>query len=349
MNIAVFNVGSSSVKFSIYNKSTRIFHKTYEKVFTKEDRTKCILNILNDIEGIKLKAIGHRIVHGKYISKSCLLDKKTIEKIQEAAILAPLHNIPELEIIELCKKHFNIKQYGVFDTSFYHDIPEVAKKYAIPKSWSNMGIIRYGFHGTSHRYVSKGIKGKVITCHLGNGASITAIKNGKAIDTSMGFTPLEGLMMGTRSGTIDASIVQYLNTNGYTIDEIFNTLNKKSGLLGVSNNKSNDVRTLIQSNDQDSNLAIDMFCYYVTKTIGSYIAALNGVDTIVFCAGIGENEYHIRKRICKNFKFMGLKIDNSKNISSSQIISTKDSKIKVMVIPTNEELMIAKDVLKLIS
>ncbi len=349
MNFLILNVGSSSIKYSIYKKKEKILGDYFQNILTKKSREKCINKIIKKIdkEKIIIEAIGHRIVHGKNLTESCILTKNKIKIIEDCCELAPLHNIPELEVIRICEKMFKVKQIGVFDTSFYTNMPDVAKYYAIPKKYFK-DIKRYGFHGTSHRFVSRKLKGKVITCHLGNGCSITAIKDGKAIDTTMGFTPLEGLIMGTRCGDIDVAVVEYL-AKKYKMDisEILNMFNKESGLLGISG-ISNDMRDIYKSNSKNAKLAKEMFVYKAIKKIGALIAILKGLDTLVFTAGMGENEHYIRKDICENFGFLGLNLDKSKNKKNSTIISSDESKIKVMVIPTNEELMIVEDVMRLI-
>ncbi len=350
MHVLVLNVGSSSVKYSVYKDKTPLFGKNFENINSVEDRDEVIKTIFNTLEdkNIKIDAIGNRVVHGKNFTESCQLNKDKIEILDNCKDLAPLHNIPELQAIMLCKKYFKgVKQYGVFDTSFYTRMPEYAKMYGIPYKYYEKGIKRYGFHGTSHRFVSRKLKGKIITCHLGNGASITAIKDKKAIDTTMGFTPLEGLIMGTRCGNIDASVIKYISEKyNMSLENIFDMLNKKSGLLGISG-ISNDMRKLLKSKSRRGKLATEVFCYNAKKYIGSYAAVLNGVDTLVFTAGIGEGSWKIREKICKNMDYLGIKLDKEKNKNNEAIISGDDSKVRVMVIPTDEELMIVEDVLKL--
>ena len=336
MKILVFNVGSSSVKYSLFVDGKRIAKKNFQKTSTKKDRLAVVKKILKQVGNVD--KIGHRIVHGGENTKPIRLDKREIAKLEKISELAPLHNIPELDVVKLCLAH--AKNYAVFDTAFFSGMPEVAKRYAIPAKYKE--IKRYGFHGTSHKFVSTGIKGKVITCHLGNGASVSAIKNGRALDTSMGFTPLEGLVMGTRCGDIDAGVIEYLMSKyKLSIKQVMNILNKESGLKGLSGNA--DMKNLLFKR----NFAKELFVYRAAKKIGSYIPVLGGLDTLIFTAGIGENEWQIRELICDYFEFMGCKIDRAKNEVDARVVSKKNSKIKVLVIPTDEELMIAKQITRL--
>lgn len=361
MNILVLNVGSSSVKFSVFKDHKFLFNGLIERVKGKKGYEKAIYSILKILEKkkIKIDAIGHRVVHGGEIENSSVINREVLSKIKKYAEFAPLHNIPEIEGIEVCKKIFQgVKQVAVFDTAFHQTMPEHSYIYAIPyKFYEKYGIRRYGFHGTSHHYVAveaaKVLKKKIanlkiITCHLGNGASIAAINRGKVVDTSMGFTPLEGLVMGTRCGDLDPAIVLYLiKDRKMKVDDVNEMLNKKSGLLGISG-VSSDVRDLIKSKSKRARLALDVFCYRITKYIGAYSAAMNGVDVVVFTAGIGEQAYYLRSRILGNFDYLGLKLDNKKNRRNSLIITKTNSKVTGMVIPTNEELMIAKEVARIL-
>jgi len=266
-------------------------------------------------------------------------------EIKKFSEFAPLHNPEQMMVIELCED-YKKSQYAVFDTMFFSEIPEVAKTYAIPKEITEKyGIRRYGFHGPSHEYVSRNLKGKTITCHLGSGVSISAILNKKPIDTSMGLTPSEGVMMGTRSGTIDPGIIFFLEKRGYDVKEL---LAKKSGLMGICG--YDDFRDILSNMKKNKRckLAYDMFIYQITKTIGSYIAVLNGLDNLVFTAKIGENVAKLRKDICNNFSFLGIKIDEKKNKKNSELISSRESKIKVWVKRTNEEKIAVEEVLKII-
>lgn len=361
MNILVLNVGSSSVKFSVFKEHKFLFNGLIERIKGKKGYESAIRSIFDALEKkkIKIDAIGHRVVHGGEIEASSVIDKKVFDDIKKCAEFAPLHNIPEIEGIKVCKKIFpGVKQIAVFDTAFHQTMPEHSYLYAIPyKFYMKYGIRRYGFHGTSHHYVAleaakilkkKLGKLKIITCHLGNGASVAAINKGKVVDTSMGFTPLEGLVMGTRSGDIDPAIVLYLiKDRKMKVDEVNKILNKKSGLLGISG-ISSDVRDLIKSKNKRAKLALDVFCYRIMKYVGAYAAAMNGVDVIVFTAGIGENAYYLRSKILKNFEYLGLKLDLGRNKKNNAVITRKGSKVIAMVIHTNEELMIVKEVLKIL-
>ncbi|MBW2979956.1 acetate kinase [Candidatus Woesearchaeota archaeon] len=361
MNILVLNVGSSSVKYSVFKEHKFLFSGLIERVKGKKGYESAIYGILKilDKKKIKIDAIGQRIVHGGEIEASSVIDNKVLGKIKRYAEFAPLHNIPEIEGIDVCRKLFpGVKQVAVFDTAFHQTMPEHSYVYAIPyELYKKHGIRRYGFHGTSHHYValeaSKLLKKKlnqlkIITCHLGNGASVAAINKGKVVDTSMGFTPLEGLVMGTRCGDIDPAIVLYLiKDRKMGVDEVNKILNKESGLLGISG-VSSDIRDLIKSKDKRAGLALDVFCYRITKYIGAYAAAMNGVDVVVFTAGVGENAYYLRSRILKNFEYLGLRVDSGKNKRNSSIITKTGSKVIAMVIHTNEELMIAKEVMRVL-
>ncbi|MFA6440251.1 MAG: acetate kinase, partial [Bacteriovoracaceae bacterium] len=314
----------------------------------------------------EIHAVGHRVVHGgETFTGSVMIDDSVIKGIRDNFEIAPLHNPHNLRGINACQTHLpNIPQVGVFDTAFHHEMPPHAYIYGIPYSlYSQYKIRRYGFHGTSHEYVAqrasetlkKDIKKlKIITCHLGNGCSITAIDKGISIDTSMGFTPLEGLLMGTRSGDIDASVILYVMAKeGLNYSEANTLLNKHSGLQGISG-VSSDMREVIsEMNDgnKKAKLAFDVFCYRVKKYIGSYVAAMGGVDALVFTGGIGENAPDVRKAICENMEFFGIEIDRAANNSKEKekSINNPKSSTSVFVIPTNEELMIAletKEVVK---
>lgn len=312
----------------------------------------------------EIEAVGHRVVHGGETFKdSVLIDEFVEEAIQAAYDIAPLHNPPNLQGIRAAKKHLpNIPHVAVFDTAFHHSIPQHAFLYAIPnRLYRRYKIRRYGFHGTSHYYVSRQYYkltgrpkegSKIITCHLGNGGSITAIKDGKSIDTSMGFTPLEGLVMGTRSGDIDPSILFYIiEKEELSLANVHALLNKHSGLLGLSG-YAGDMRDLIEeaeNGDRRCQEAIDVFCYRAKKYIGSYIAAMNGVDAIIFTGGIGENSAKIRSLVLEDMEYAGIIMDKSLNLDrvDEHILSHTDSKVDIMVIPTNEELVIAIDAAKI--
>ncbi|WP_111928653.1 acetate kinase [Clostridium tertium] len=314
----------------------------------------------------EIAAVGHRVVHGgeKY-SHSVIIDDTVLDSIRDCISLAPLHNPPNIIGIEACMELMpNTPMVAVFDTAFHQTMPKEAYICPLPyELYEKYGIRKYGFHGTSHKYVSqkvadamgKDIKDlKIITCHLGNGCSLAAVKGGKSIDTSMGFTPLAGVMMGTRSGSIDPSVISFLSEqHGYKISDIDELLNKKSGVLGISG-VSSDFRDVIEAankGNERAKLALDIFHYKVRAQIAAYAGIMGGVDVIVFTAGIGENSSLTRKECLNGLEFLGFNIDDEKNAVRGEIqeISTKDSKVKVYEIPTNEELMIARDTVKLIN
>ncbi len=313
----------------------------------------------------ELDAVGHRMVHGgEKFNKSVLLTPDVMEAFAACNDLAPLHNPANIKGVNAVSALLpNIPQVGVFDTAFHQTMPDYAYMYALPyELYQKYGVRRYGFHGTSHRYVSQrvceflGVKPegkKIITCHIGNGASIAAVKDGKCVDTSMGLTPLEGLIMGTRSGDIDAGAVTFLMDKlGLDTKGISNLLNKQSGLLGVSEGSSDfrDILAGIANGNDKARLAKDMYCYRIKKYIGEYAAAMGGVDIILFTGGAGENQYEVREGATKGLEFMGIKLDDAKNKAcraKEAILSTDDSKVTICCIPTDEELMIALDTLEL--
>ena len=397
MKILVINCGSSSLKYQLINMENEgvlaqglverigiegsiLTQKVNgEKYIIKEpmenhkDAIKLVLEALVDEKhGViknmdEISAVGHRVVHGgEQYSPSVLVDEDVMAYLEECVKLAPLHNRPNIIGIEACKALMpNTPMAVVFDTAFHGTMPKEAYSYALPyELYKENGIRKYGFHGTSHKYVSgkvaevlgKDIKDlKIVTCHLGNGVSLTAVKNGKSIDTTMGFTPLAGMPMGTRSGDIDPAIVIYLIKElGYSVDEVNEILNKKSGILGISGLSSDfrDVRdAAYKKGDERSLLAIDIYTYKIRTQIGAYAAAMGGLDVIVFTAGIGENADMIREGCLKNLEFLGVYLDKEKNKQNGEIaeISKDDSKVKVFVIPTNEELMIAKETMELLN
>ena len=314
-----------------------------------------VVNSMKEID-----AVGHRVVHGgEKFASSVLINDEVMKAIEECTPFAPLHNPANITGINACRAVMgNVPMVAVFDTAFHQTMPGKAYMYALPyQYYLSNGIRRYGFHGTSHRYVSarcaemmgKPIEDlKIITCHMGNGSSIAAVDHGKCVDTSMGFTPLVGLPMGTRCGDLDAGVIQFLmNKYGYSIDEMLNILNKKSGVLGVSGVSSDfrDLDAAADAGNERARLALDMFEYWVAKVAGSYVAAMNGVDAIVFTAGVGENSKATRAGIVKYFGYLGIELDEAANSKRGEdiMISTPDSKVKVFVIPTNEELVIARD------
>ncbi|ADL69011.1 acetate kinase [Thermoanaerobacterium thermosaccharolyticum] len=396
MKILVINCGSSSLKYQLIeskdgnvlakglaerigiNDSLLTHNANGEKIKIKKDMKdhkdaiKLVLDALvNSDYGVikdmsEIDAVGHRVVHGgEYFTSSVLITDDVLKAITDCIELAPLHNPANIEGIKACKQIMpDVPMVAVFDTAFHQTMPDYAYLYPIPyEYYTKYKIRKYGFHGTSHKYVSqraaeilnKPIESlKIITCHLGNGSSIAAVKNGKSIDTSMGFTPLEGLAMGTRSGSIDPSIISYLmEKENISAEEVVNILNKKSGVYGISG-ISSDFRDLedaaFKNGDKRAQLALNVFAYRVKKTIGSYAAAMGGVDVIVFTAGIGENGPEIREFILDGLEFLGFKLDKEKNKVRGEeaIISTADSKVNVMVVPTNEEYMIAKDTEKIV-
>ena len=324
------------------------------------DKEYGVLSTLEDIE-----AVGHRVVHGaeEFVSSQLITDK-VIEQIEKCVDLAPLHNPANLLGIKAVSEVLPaVPQVAVFDTAFHQSMPPYAYMYALPyEYYDNYRIRRYGFHGTSHKYVSaKGAKfagldlecSKIITCHLGNGSSIAAVVNGKSIDTTMGFTPLEGLVMGTRSGSLDPDVVTYLQEKeGLTASEVSTVLNKKSGFLGLSQISSDarDLDEAANAGDSKAKLVLKKLTYEITKYIGAYAAAMNGVDLIVFTGGIGENNSRLRRRVCENLAFLGVKFDYEANVvrGVDTIISLPDSKVKVALITTNEELMIARDTMEIV-
>ncbi len=315
----------------------------------------------------EISAIGHRIVQGGSIfPDSCLVTPDVIDKIEKLGALAPLHNPAHVLAIRACLKTFGdkIPQVVVFDTSFHQTMPPKAYMYPLPyEYYEKYGVRKYGAHGTSHRFVSDRVAAlenkpkkdlKIITCHLGNGCSITAVKDGVCADTSMGFTPLDGFMMGTRSGTLDPSALTYIAEKEHLSPEDVNSIcNKKSGMLGISgvSNDNRDICAAAEAGNERAKLAIEMQRYEILKFVGSYIAAMNGVDAIAFTGGIGENDPELRRSVCENLTFIGAKIDNEKNqLRGKEVkISTPDSKVDIFVIPTNEELAIARDTLAIIS
>ena len=308
----------------------------------------------------EIDAVGHRVVHGgEKFAGSVLINDEVLAAIRECIPFAPLHNPANITGINACRDVMgDVPMVAVFDTAFHQTMPSKAFMYAVPYSYyENDGIRRYGFHGTSHRYVSARcaeLMGrpleelKIISCHMGNGSSLAAVKYGKVVDTSMGFTPLVGLPMGTRCGDLDAGVIQFLmNKYGYSIDEMLNILNKKSGVLGISGVSSDfrDLGKAAEEGNERARLALDMFYYWVAKVAGSYVAAMNGVDAIIFTAGVGENDKDARAGICEYFGYLGVKVDPEANNTRGRdiMISTEDSTVKVFVIPTNEELVIARD------
>ncbi len=397
MKVLIINCGSSSLKYQLIDSETEqvlakglcerigidgrlVYQKagcdkeiTEASMPTHNEAIAMVLDALtNDKTGAisdlkEIEAIGHRVVHGgEKFASSVLVTDDMIKAVEECADLAPLHNPANLIGINVCSKLMpGVPQVGVFDTAFHQTMPEKAFKYAIPTEYyEQYGIRKYGFHGTSHSFVSKEAakflgkdinNSKIIVCHLGNGASISAVVNGKCVDTSMGLTPLAGLAMGTRSGDLDPSVVEFLGKKlNLDASGVLNILNKKSGVFGLSRGLSSDFRDLeaaAEAGNHDAQVALEVFVYRVVTTIGSYVAAMDGVDTIAFTAGIGENDGHVRAEVMKNFHYLGIEIDAEKNsIRGENVkISTDDSKVDVVVIPTNEELAICRDTVAILS
>ena len=397
MKILVLNCGSSSIKYALYNMDDKSVMTSggaervgLDEAFVKvkmPDGTK--KKVMHDIpehtEGVKfifslltdpeigviksldeIDAVGHRMVHGgEKFNKSVVLTDEVLKTFEECIDLAPLHNPANLKGVKAVSELMpGLPQVGVFDTAFHQTMPAHSYLYAIPYDlYEKYGVRRYGFHGTSHRYVSHrvcdflGVKmddKKIITCHIGNGGSVSAVQNGKCVDTSMGLTPLEGLMMGTRSGDIDGGAITFLEKKlGLDADGMSNLLNKKSGVLGITG-ISSDMREIddaIEKGNERAKLALDMYNYRIKKYVGAYTAAMGGCDIIVFTAGVGENQYQMREAVCKDMEYMGVKLDMEKNKTirgEEAVISTPDSKVTVCVIPTDEELMIATDTMNLL-
>lgn len=390
MNVLVVNSGSSSLKYQLIDTTTeavlakgnceRIGLK--DSIFTHQpqgqdkqrqvldiaDHTQAIQMVFNAIlgtdENVTIDAMGHRVVQGThYFKDSALIDESAIEKIREFATMAPLHNPAALAVIEACRKLFPDKpNVAVFDTSFHTTIPDYASEYPLPKELvEKYQIKRYGAHGTSHRFIAKRVKEfmgdkdglKILSAHIGNGASLCAIKDGQSVDTTMGFTPLEGLMMGTRCGSIDPAIVPYvINNSDYTADDMDRIMNKESGLLGVSGISSDlrEVEERAADGCKDCQHALDVYCHSIRRLMGSMIFSMGGCDVIAFTAGCGENSDYVRKHALEGLEELGFKLDEEKNaVRSDEVrdISAPDSKVKILVCPTNEELMIALDVVRL--
>ena len=351
-----FKTDKNTIKF----ESQILNHKAGLKLVAEHllDKNTGIIKSPEDIA-----VVGHRVVHGGiYFSDTTEITEEVKEKIKELSSLAPLHNPANLEGIEVAEDIFpTAKQVAVFDTAFHQSIPEVAYKYAIPNEFLTEKHIRlYGFHGTSHKYVSeKAIEflgkkeSKIITIHLGNGCSMTAVKNGKSVDHSLGFSPVSGLIMGTRSGDIDPAIIFYLvDKFGYSLKDVNTLLQKKSGMLGLTGfSDLRDIESEASKGNKDCLLALHMNAYRIKKYIGSYAAILNGLDAIVFTAGIGENSNYMRQLICEDLDFLGIDLDADKNNTRSSVIHSinkENSKVKVLIVPTNEELEIAKQSMELI-
>lgn len=395
MNVFVVNCGSSSLKYQLIDSDSekviakglcerigidgRLTHKpagkdSVTKEFNMPDHKTAVsyvLEALTDKEnGVisdlkEIDAVGHRVVHGgEKFAESVVITEDVIKAIEECNDLAPLHNPANLIGISACRELMpDVPMVAVFDTAFHQTMPKKAYLYGLPYAYyEDYKIRKYGFHGTSHSFVSKRLlelikkeseDSKVIICHLGNGSSITAVQNGKSVDTSMGFTPLDGLIMGTRSGSIDPAVVQYLADKlNVSLDEVITILNKKSGVEGISGVSSDfrDLDSASMEGNERATTALQMFAYRVAQYIGSYVASMNGVDAIAFTAGIGENNFKMRKMICEYLGYLGVELDEEKNAIRGEeiMITTLDSKLPVYVIPTNEELAIARETVNLL-
>lgn len=397
MKILVLNCGSSSIKYALYNMDDKSVMTSggaervgldgaFVKVKLPNGEKKQIMHdIPEHTEGVKfifslltdpeigvikdlkeIDAVGHRMVHGgEKFNKSVVLTDEVLKTFEACIDLAPLHNPANLKGVKAVSELMpGLPQVGVFDTAFHQTMPAHSYLYAIPYDlYEKYGVRRYGFHGTSHRYVSQRVceflgvnpaDKKIITCHIGNGGSVAAVDGGKCVDTSMGLTPLEGLMMGTRSGDIDGGAITFLEKKlGLDADGMSNLLNKKSGVLGISGISSDmrEIDNAIAAGNERAKLALDMYNYRIKKYVGAYAAAMGGCDIIVFTAGVGENQYSMREQVCAGMEYMGVKLDVEKNKTvrgEEAIISTPDSKVTVCVIPTDEELMIATDTMNLL-
>lgn len=397
MKILVLNCGSSSIKYALYNMDDKSVMTSggaervgldgaFVKVKLPNGEKKQIMHdIPEHTEGVKfifslltdpeigvikdlkeIDAVGHRMVHGgEKFNKSVLLTDEVLKTFEACIDLAPLHNPANLKGVKAVSELMpGLPQVGVFDTAFHQTMPAHSYLYAIPyELYEKYGVRRYGFHGTSHRYVSQRVceflgvnpaDKKIITCHIGNGGSVAAVDGGKCVDTSMGLTPLEGLMMGTRSGDIDGGAITFLEKKlGLDADGMSNLLNKKSGVLGISGISSDmrEIDTAVEQGNERAKIALDMYNYRIKKYVGAYAAAMGGCDIIVFTAGVGENQYSMREQVCAGMEYMGVKLDVEKNKTvrgEEAVISTPDSKVTVCVIPTDEELMIATDTMNLL-
>ena len=395
MNVLVINCGSSSLKFQLINSDTEAVlakglcerigidgRLTYQPAGGEKETTdnsmpthteaiQYVINALtNEKTGVvgsldEIGAVGHRVVHGgEKFASSTVINEEVLAAIEECNDLAPLHNPANLIGIRACQELMpNVPMVAVFDTAFHQTMPEKAYMYGLPyEYYEDYKVRRYGFHGTSHSFVSKRtaeVLGKAyedtktVVCHLGNGSSICAVANGKSVDTSMGLTPLEGLVMGTRSGDVDPGALEYLaKKENLDIVGILNVLNKKSGVHGLSGISSDfrDLNAGAEAGNKRAQIALDVFCYKVAKYVGSYVAAMNGVDAIVFTAGIGENDWYVRQEVCKYLGYLGIEIDAEANKSRGKEVelSIPGSKVKVLVVPTNEELAIARETVALV-
>ena len=393
MNILVINCGSSSLKFQLISSATEeVVAKgicerigidgslTYQPEGGEKEKSALAMPthkeaiqfvveaLANSKTGViktldEIQAVGHRLVHGgEKFASSALITEEMIQAVEECNELAPLHNPANLIGVRACQELMpNVPMVGVFDTAFHQSMPDKAYMYGLPyEYYENYKVRKYGFHGTSHRFVAERAceildnkDAKVIVCHLGNGSSICAVNAGKSVDTSMGLTPLEGLVMGTRCGDIDPTIMEFIaEKKGLDIKGVMAVLNKKSGVVGLSGTSSDfrDLNDAMDAGDERARLALEVFAYRVAKYVGSYVAAMNGVDLIAFTAGIGENDHWVRENTCKYLGYLGIEfMPEANNVRGVEtVLSTPDSKVKVMIIPTNEELAIARETLALV-
>ena len=397
MKILVVNAGSSSLKYQLLDMENEkviakgncdrigidghVSHKTFDGRTIDEDCSfpthteafEKLVEVLTEGDAsvidsmAEISAVGHRIVQGAEIfNKTCIATDEVIDKIDSLAELAPVHNHPHALALRACKKVIpeNVPQVVVFDTAFHQTMPPKAFMFGLPyEDYKNYSVRKYGFHGTSHRFVTAALAKamdtdirdlKIVSCHLGNGSSITAVDGGKSVDTSMGFTPLDGVLMGTRTGSVDPSAVTFVqDKHGFTPSEMSDYMNKKSGFLGVSGISSDnrDITAAAEKGDKRAQLASEMLVYQIKKYIGSYAAVMNGLDAVIFTGGIGENAADVRAKVCENMEYFGIEIDPESNAKRGVLtrISTPKSRVQVWVVPTNEELLIARDTLALIS
>ena len=397
MKILVVNAGSSSLKYQLLDMENEaviakgncdrigidghVSHKTFDGRVINEDCSfpthteafEKLVEVLTSGEAsvissmAEISAVGHRIVQGAEVfNKTCIATDEVIDKIDSLAELAPVHNHPHALALRACKKVIpeDVPQVVVFDTAFHQTMPPKAYMFGLPyEDYKNYSVRKYGFHGTSHRFVTAALAKamdtdirdlKIVSCHLGNGSSITAVDGGKSVDTSMGFTPLDGVLMGTRTGSVDPSAVTFIqNKHGFTPSEMSDYMNKKSGFLGVSGISSDnrDITAAAEKGDERAKLASEMLVYQIKKYIGSYAAVMNGLDAIIFTGGIGENASDVREKVCKDMEYFGIEIDLEANSKRGVLtrLSTPKSKVQVWVVPTNEELLIARDTLELVS
>ena len=397
MKILVVNAGSSSLKYQLLDMENEkviakgncdrigidghVSHKTFDGRAIDEDcdfhtHTEAFEKLVEVLTSgdasvissmAEISAVGHRIVQGAEIfNKTCIATDEVIDKIDSLAELAPVHNHPHALALRACKKVIpeGVPQVVVFDTAFHQTMPPKAFMFGLPyEDYKNYSVRKYGFHGTSHRFVTAALAKamdtdirdlKIVSCHLGNGSSITAVDGGKSVDTSMGFTPLDGVLMGTRTGSVDPSAVTFVqDKHGFTPSEMSDYMNKKSGFLGISGISSDnrDITAAAEKGDERAQLASEMLVYQIKKYIGSYAAVMNGLDAIIFTGGIGENATDVRAKVCENMEYFGIEIDPEANAKRGVLtrLSTPKSKVQVWVVPTNEELLIARDTLELIS